>query len=105
VVKSSPPTDRNTGKSRGFGHVYFSTAEAIEAALALNGKEFDDRPVNIDKSQPVDKSKVHESRAKTFGNGMKARGVKKSTPGRLDSTFHNLEIIIDVVGSGTVVGL
>lgn len=60
--------DRNTGKSRGFGYVHFTTAAAVEAALAMNGKEIDGRAVNIDKSQQLDKSQVRESRAKAFGD-------------------------------------
>lgn len=60
--------DRNTGKSRGFGYVHFTTAAAVEAALLLNGKEIDGRPVNIDKSVQLDKSQVRDNRAKAFGD-------------------------------------
>jgi len=60
--------DRNTGKSRGFGYVEFTTSEAVEAALKMNGKEIDGRPVNIDKSTGVDKKTVQDKRAKSFGD-------------------------------------
>ena len=68
VVNARVQMDRNTGKSRGFGYVEFKTAEAVESALKLNGKEIDGRPVNIDKSHGVDKSTSRDNRAKTFGD-------------------------------------
>lgn len=60
--------DRNTGKSRGFGYVTFTTAEAVEAALALTGKEIDSRPINVDRSIEKDQNTVREQRAKAFGD-------------------------------------
>ena len=60
--------DRNTGRSRGFGYVTFATTEAVEAALALNGKEIDGRAVNVDKSEQKDQSTVREKRAEKFGD-------------------------------------
>lgn len=60
--------DRNTGRSRGFGYVHFKTADAVEKAIALNGKEIDGRAVNIDKSNPRDKNTSVEKRAQAFGD-------------------------------------
>ncbi|KIK95448.1 hypothetical protein PAXRUDRAFT_11433 [Paxillus rubicundulus Ve08.2h10] len=60
--------DRNTGRSRGFGHVHFKSADAVEKALAMNGKEIDGRAVNIDKSTPPDKRVASEKRAQAFGD-------------------------------------
>ncbi|KAF9242960.1 hypothetical protein BU15DRAFT_43362, partial [Melanogaster broomeanus] len=60
--------DRNTGRSRGFGYVHFKSADAIEKALAMNGKEIDGRAVNIDKSNPPDKKASSEKRAQAFGD-------------------------------------
>ncbi|RDX40088.1 RNA-binding domain-containing protein, partial [Lentinus brumalis] len=68
VVSARVQMDRNTGRSRGFGYVTFATTEAVEAALAMNGKEIDGRPVNIDKSEEKDKSEVREKRAQKFGD-------------------------------------
>lgn len=68
VVSARVQMDRTTGKSRGFGYVSFSTAEAVEAALKLNGKEIDGRPVNIDKSIEKDRSTTRERRANAFGD-------------------------------------
>ena len=60
--------DRNTGRSRGFGYVHFKTADAVEKAIALNGKEIDGRAVNVDKSNPPDKKASTEKRAQAFGD-------------------------------------
>ena len=68
VVSARVQMDRNTGRSRGFGYVTFATTEAVEAALALNGKEIDGRAINVDKSEEKDKSEVREKRAQKFGD-------------------------------------
>ncbi|KZT66986.1 hypothetical protein DAEQUDRAFT_758403 [Daedalea quercina L-15889] len=68
VVEARVQMDRNTGKSRGFAYVTFATAEAVEAALQLNGKEIDGRPVNIDKSTPKPPAERRDARAKAFGD-------------------------------------
>ncbi|KAK1597813.1 hypothetical protein QYE76_017648, partial [Lolium multiflorum] len=38
------------GKSKGFSHVEFTTAEAAQKALTLNGKELIGRPVKLDRA-------------------------------------------------------
>lgn len=68
VVSARVQMDRTTGKSRGFAYVTFTTTDAVEKALAMNGKEIDGRPVNIDKSIEKDKTAVRENRAKAFGD-------------------------------------
>jgi nucleolin len=68
VVSATVQMDRNTGKSRGFGYVHFATAAAVEAALAFNGKEIDGRAINVDKSEPAEKSRVRENRAHAYGD-------------------------------------
>jgi nucleolin len=60
--------DRDSGKSRGFGYVRFTTSEAVEKALLMNGQEIDGRAVNIDRSTAPDKSQAREKRAQTFGD-------------------------------------
>ncbi|KAE8382828.1 hypothetical protein BDV26DRAFT_288133 [Aspergillus bertholletiae] len=43
--------DRDTGRSRGFGFVRFSSeAEADAAAEAMNNQEFDGRAIRVDKA-------------------------------------------------------
>ncbi|KAG2360175.1 hypothetical protein BDR07DRAFT_1472585 [Suillus spraguei] len=68
IVSAQVQTDRATGKSRGFGYVHFTSADAVVKALQMNGKDIDGRSVNIDKSTPPDKTAVRENRAKSFGD-------------------------------------
>jgi RNA recognition motif-containing protein len=45
--------DRETGRSRGFGFVEMSTAEAAQTAIAtLNGKEIDGRALTVNEAKP-----------------------------------------------------
>ena len=41
-------TDRDTGRSKGFAFVTFESSDAVQAALQLNGSEFQGRQVKID---------------------------------------------------------
>lgn len=68
VESATVQTDRETGKSRGFGYVRFTTSEAVEKALLLNGTEIDGRAVNIDRSTAPDKTKTRENRARAFND-------------------------------------
>jgi RNA recognition motif-containing protein len=46
-------TDRDTGRSRGFGFVEMADdAEAAKAIEALNGKEVDGRALNVNEAKP-----------------------------------------------------
>jgi RNA recognition motif-containing protein len=46
-------TDRETGRSRGFGFVTMGSREAGQAAIAaLNGFEFEGRPLLVNEAQP-----------------------------------------------------
>jgi len=45
-------SDRNTGRSRGFGFVTFEDDEAADSAMAaLNGTELDGRTIRVDVAQ------------------------------------------------------
>ncbi|EMR09068.1 hypothetical protein PNEG_02838 [Pneumocystis murina B123] len=48
VLSSRVITNKNSGKSKGFGYVEFSTPEEAQAALTYSGKEIDGRVINVD---------------------------------------------------------
>lgn len=46
-------TDRNSGRSRGFGFVEMATEEEAKQAMEMfDGKEFEGRELNVDEAQP-----------------------------------------------------
>lgn len=52
VEKAQVITDRDTGRSRGFGFVEMATTEAANAAIdALNGKDVDGRPLTVNEAK------------------------------------------------------
>jgi RNA recognition motif-containing protein len=56
VEKVSLITDRDTGRPRGFGFVEMSNADASRAMQALNGKDFDGRPLKVNEAQDRDRA-------------------------------------------------
>lgn len=51
VEKVSLINDRDTGRPRGFGFVEMSNADASRAMQALNGKDFNGRPLRVNEAQ------------------------------------------------------
>jgi RNA recognition motif-containing protein len=51
VEKVSLITDRDTGRPRGFGFVEMSNGDAARAMQALNGTDFDGRPLKVSEAQ------------------------------------------------------
>ena len=52
VTEAKVITDRDTGRSRGFGFVTFEDDEAADKAIAaLNGTELDGRAIRVDVAQ------------------------------------------------------
>ena len=51
VEKVSLISDRDTGRPRGFGFVEMSNDDASRAMQALNGQNFDGRPLKINEAQ------------------------------------------------------
>ncbi|HWQ44008.1 MAG TPA: RNA-binding protein [Desulfosporosinus sp.] len=45
-------TDRETGRSRGFGFIEVDEADAVRLAEELNGKDFGGRPLTVNEAKP-----------------------------------------------------
>lgn len=80
VVSAQVITDRDTGRSKGFGFVEMGTAEeAQEAIEALNGKEVAGRTVTVNEARP------QTDKPRTGGGGGGGRGnFGGGGPGRSD---------------------
>ncbi len=53
ITRIQVMTDRETGRSRGFGFVEMADDEAAAQAIAaLNGKEVDGRALNVNEARP-----------------------------------------------------
>lgn len=52
VVDAKVITDRETGRSRGFGFVTYSSSDEAETAMdAMNGTQLDGRTLNVNEAQ------------------------------------------------------
>jgi RNA recognition motif-containing protein len=49
-------SDRETGRPRGFGFIEMSSSDASKAMQALNGKDFEGRPLKVNEAQSKDRS-------------------------------------------------
>lgn len=52
VVSSRIITDRETGRSRGFGFVEVGDDDAERMAMDLNGKDYGGRPLTVNEAKP-----------------------------------------------------
>ena len=53
VVSASVITDRDSGRSKGFGFVEMSSEEEAQKAIKeLEGKELDGRPITVNEARP-----------------------------------------------------
>src|SRR6201993_3736789 len=65
-------TDRDTGRSKGFGFVEMSTdAEAADAISKFNGADYDGRAMTVNEARPM---APRENRGSGFGGGNRERG-------------------------------
>ena len=48
--------DRETGRPRGFGFIEMSSGDAAKAMQALNGKDFEGRPLKVNEAQAKERS-------------------------------------------------
>ncbi len=71
VVSAKVITDRNTGRSRGFGFVEMSTDEEADAAKEkLNGQTLDGRAIVVNEARPME--------PRTGGGGFQQGGDRRS---------------------------
>lgn len=60
-------TDRDTGRSKGFGFVEMSSdAEAADAIAKFNGADYEGRPMTVNEAKPM---APRENRGGGFGGG------------------------------------
>ena len=52
VQSCALPTDRDTGRPRGFGFVEMDEADASKAIQALNGQDFQGRSLTVNEARP-----------------------------------------------------
>ena len=52
VISVALPTDRETGRPRGFGFVEMSKEDATKAIQALDGQDFDGRNLRVNEAEP-----------------------------------------------------
>ncbi len=52
VLSVALPTDRETGRARGFGFVEMANEAAAKAISAVNGKDFGGRTLNVNEARP-----------------------------------------------------
>ena len=52
VESAAVVTDRDTGRSRGFGFIEMPDAAANEAIEALNGSDYDGRQLTVNEARP-----------------------------------------------------
>jgi RNA recognition motif-containing protein len=75
VESASVVTDRDTGRSRGFGFVEMATAdEASEAVTRLNGTDLDGRQIKVEIARSTGSGGGGSPRGGRGGFGGEARG-------------------------------
>lgn len=52
VESSRIITDRETGRSRGFGFIEVDESDAVRMAEELNGKDYGGRPLTVNEAKP-----------------------------------------------------
>lgn len=69
VVDCFMPTDRDTGKVRGFAFVTMPAADAEQACMKLNGYEMDGRALRVNEAQPKGSSGGRGGGGGGYGGG------------------------------------
>lgn len=52
ITESVVISDRDTGRSKGFGFVTFASEESAQSALDMNGKEIEGRSIVVNMAKP-----------------------------------------------------
>jgi len=78
VESVSLPTDRETGRPRGFGFVEMSQADAARAIQNLNGYSMNGRPLRVNEAQ----DKPRSGGGRPGGGGFRGGGNGNSGGGR-----------------------
>ena len=77
VSKVSLPTDRETGRPRGFAFVEMESASDEDAAVtALNGTELLDRTLRVNKALPKENSGSRPASRPSFNNNRNSSGER-----------------------------
>ncbi|HSX00147.1 MAG TPA: RNA-binding protein [Patescibacteria group bacterium] len=74
VVSAQIITDRETGRSKGFGFVEMSTDDESKAAIdALNGKDMNGRPLTVNVARPREDrpARSFDDRRGSMGNNFR----------------------------------
>lgn len=75
VVSATVVTDRDTGRSRGFGFVEMETAEQAQQAVSrFDGQDVDGRRIKVETAKPSDRGGA--------GGGSRAGGPPRRGPSR-----------------------
>jgi RNA recognition motif-containing protein len=70
VISAKVITDRESGRSKGFGFVEMATPEAAEEAIQkLNGKELNGRAINVTIAKPQENKPRGGGGGRGFGGG------------------------------------
>lgn len=75
VVSAKVITDRDSGRSKGFGFVEMSTdEEAAKAVAELNGKDLDGRAINVNEARPQEPRENRSGGGGGYGGGNRGGG-------------------------------
>ena len=75
VVSAKVITDRDSGRSKGFGFVEMSTdEEAAKAVEQFNGADYNGRPMTVSEARPMEPRAPRTGGGGGFGGGRPPRG-------------------------------
>jgi RNA recognition motif-containing protein len=75
VARAQVITDRETGRSRGFGFVeMIDDAEALKAIETLNGAPYEGRPLTVNEARPREERGGGGAGGRSYGGGRSGYG-------------------------------